>query len=197
MNGHKNEVRKEFSSVMHEYSQLFAERGVQCSYQIRQFRQVMPDSRPLRARQTQALLAAVGRWFKELFTGKEIPKKDYNTYEICALIIHFSAPGKSRKNTPGRDYAFTFRCDSWHGLQTIPTKRVVRSAERLLRRKLRFLERKPPQVLYTESWTDVLRYTFGNYGYKNSVKGIPISFLYLGVVLLIALIEIVVTFFVQ
>ncbi len=178
MNAQNKEIRLNAGRLIAYYAPLFAEQRVVLDYQLRRFTQFSPNSRDYDQRRFDKALHNISQWLRKLFTGKKpVPYRgDEAIAEVWALILTFSTMDKTSKI----DYALPYRIHVRNEKSTIRAKRLFRQAERLLKRKLRQANKIGSDRFCHETWWDVLRYIFGNYGYMHSVKGVSLTLIHFG-----------------
>lgn len=175
------------------YAPLFAEHGVVLDYQLRRFKQFAPSGRDYEQRRIDKVMHNIGQWFRTLFTGKKAEpyRGEEDTAEVWSLILTFS----TADNKAGKDYSLAYRVHVRNEKNSIRSKRLFKQAERLVKRKLRQAAKLGADCFCEESWWDVLRYVFGNYGYKRTVKGVSLTlihiFLFTAVSLLFLILDLV------
>ena len=186
MKEQKNEVRTEAGRMVSHYAPQFHAHGVLLDFHLRHFKEYYPDTRTSRQRAFDDIGSTVARCFRRLFAGKKEPKEQAEglgvTVKSWSLILNFQVADNKKLS---KDYAFVYRQKDRSGQSNIATERVLRAAERVINRKLRQLQKQDAQALCTDTWWDVARYVFGNYGYKKTAKGLDLSLLKLVLVVIV------------
>ena len=174
-------TRPNIVPLVEKYKQSFAQQGVTIDYRFHESRQNLPDTRRHSEERFDYIMYRIGYWFRKLFT-KNPPKrktfdeynKDYAKNHAQCLVLQFKLA--DTPSLPAKEYSLPYKTEDRYGDHTISPDRVIRKAEKLLVRKLRYLEKHSASSLCTNTRWDKLRYTTGYYGYKKDVEGLRFGF---------------------
>ena len=184
----KDEIRREAGRMVSHYAPQFHEHGVLLDFHLRHFKEVYPDVRTRRQRRLDYIAGAFKK-MRQIFTGEQAPKDSddsgVTTVKSWSIILNFKSADNKKLS---KDYSFVYWQTVRADQKSIPIERVMRSAERVINRKLRLLEKKDAKALCTDNLWDVARYIFGNYPYKQAAMGLDLSLLRFGLVIFAILI---------
>ena len=169
----KQITKKQLFSLIEQYSAGLAERGIQIKLHF-----VTYKNRLIRSNEEEYKQRFRGFFFdcKAVITGdfdlesdEALEQADFVT--IPCIVLSFSPIGYTSNISGHVQYAFPLRKRIIDGTRPVRADKIMRSMERILKRKQIQLKRYPEKDFCKNAPWDYCRYAFGSYGYMETIAG--------------------------